>query len=212
MTVSGVSSGGPYYCAQGNLWYAYLNCTTPGAWTQMPPLGVLKVQTGSSDRSVKPEVVRALQEYYSLYQANTVLVAHLPAGHAMVTENAGNPCPATEPPYINRCGYDAAGELLKHLLGMLQPPAEKEIGRLIRFDQKAHAGGERFVREAGYNRWAGSNRLVVLYPQTVVRYFPVFNPRGCWDWWGYSGANYWNQTGAQIRAVKAMIERLAAPR
>lgn len=70
--------------------------------------------------------------------------------------------------------------------------------------------GERFVLEAGYNRWADSNGLIVLYPQAIRRYSPfVFNPRGCWDWWGYTGADYHTKTGAQIRAVKAMLDRLA---
>jgi hypothetical protein len=81
--------------------------------------------------------------------------------------------------------------------------------------------GERFVREAGYNRWADTNRLVVLYPQAIARngwggsgWRPtfVFNPRGCWDWWGYTNAQYHTKLGPQVRAVKAMVDRLAAPR
>jgi poly(3-hydroxybutyrate) depolymerase len=87
--------------------------------------------------------------------------------------------------------------------------------------QSAEAIGERFVRDAGYNRWADTNRLVVLYPQTISRngwgadglsWSFVFNPRGCWDWWGYTGSDYMTQAGPQIAAVKAMIDRLAAPR
>jgi poly(3-hydroxybutyrate) depolymerase len=77
----------------------------------------------------------------------------------------------------------------------------------------------RFVLEAGYNRWAAANRLVVLYPQTVPRWgygFAagnfVFNPKACWDWWGYTGPAYPAKAGAQIRAVQAMIERLAQAR
>ena len=70
--------------------------------------------------------------------------------------------------------------------------------------------GERFVRETGYNRWADTNGLIVLYPQVVKRYSPfVFNPRGCWDWWGYTSATYHTKSGSQIRAVKAMLDRLA---
>ena len=79
--------------------------------------------------------------------------------------------------------------------------------------------GERFVREAGYNRWADANRLIVLYPQAVARYGWTFgsasfiwNPRGCWDWWGYTGALYHTKEGPQIRALKAMLDRLSAPK
>jgi poly(3-hydroxybutyrate) depolymerase len=87
--------------------------------------------------------------------------------------------------------------------------------------QNAEQVGERFVREAGYNRWADSNRLIVLYPQTIARYGPgysdrrwsyAYNPRGCWDWWGYTNAQYATKAGLQIRAVFAMLERLAERR
>jgi poly(3-hydroxybutyrate) depolymerase len=78
--------------------------------------------------------------------------------------------------------------------------------------QNADAVGERFVREAGYNRWADTNRVIVLYPQTIARYFYVYNPRGCWDWWGYTGVQYATKAAPQIRAVMAMVDRLAAPR
>jgi poly(3-hydroxybutyrate) depolymerase len=78
--------------------------------------------------------------------------------------------------------------------------------------QNADAVGERFVREAGYNRWADTNRLIVLYPQTIARYLFTYNPRGCWDWWGYTGAQYATKSAPQIRAVMAMVDRLGAPR
>jgi poly(3-hydroxybutyrate) depolymerase len=78
--------------------------------------------------------------------------------------------------------------------------------------QSADEIGERFVREAGYNRWADANRLIVLYPQTIKRTWGIYNPRGCWDWWGYTGPRYHTKEGGQIRAVKAMLDRLSAPR
>jgi poly(3-hydroxybutyrate) depolymerase len=79
--------------------------------------------------------------------------------------------------------------------------------------------GEQFAREGGYNRWADTNRLIVLYPQAIARWgwgpwpWPtsfVYNPNGCWDWWGYTGATYATRYGPQVRAVDAMLERLAA--
>jgi poly(3-hydroxybutyrate) depolymerase len=73
--------------------------------------------------------------------------------------------------------------------------------------QGAATLGERFVSEAGYNRWADTNRLIVLYPQVGASWWP-YNPRGCWDWWGYTGAQYATKDAPQIRAVLAMVERL----
>ena len=86
--------------------------------------------------------------------------------------------------------------------------------------QQADAIGDEFVRHAGYNRWADTNHLIVLYPQTAARYgwTPgrhggfVFNPVACWDWWGYDSPEYDTQAGPQIKAVRAMLDRLAGPR
>lgn len=86
--------------------------------------------------------------------------------------------------------------------------------------QQAGAIGDEFVRHAGYNRWADTNHLIVLYPQTTARYgwTPgrhggfVFNPAACWDWWGYDSPAYDTQAGPQIKAVRAMLDRLAEPR
>jgi poly(3-hydroxybutyrate) depolymerase len=286
---AGVLAGGPFYCAQGSVWAALNNCTKPTAWTPVPPVELLRADAellargglvdpvanlvtarawlfvGKLDRVVEPPVVEATRRFYELFKpppGSVVLVADKPAAHGMVTADAGVACDTTASPYINDCGYDAAGELLQHLIGPLEQPAAKESGRIVRFDQKPFAGGdayaismgdsgylylpkaceveacrvhvalhgcrmsveqigERFVREAGYNRWADANRLVVLYPQTTPRNGPgfrnwrwsfVFNPRGCWDWWGYTGPQYANKAAPQIRAMKAMVDRLAAPR
>jgi poly(3-hydroxybutyrate) depolymerase len=71
--------------------------------------------------------------------------------------------------------------------------------------QNAEALGETYVRESGYNNWAETNRLIVLYPQTSNDK----DSNGCWDWWGYTGADYHLQSAPQIRAVRSMIDRLA---
>jgi poly(3-hydroxybutyrate) depolymerase len=275
--VKGVAAlaAGPYYCAQGSLWTATQACMSPAAWAPLPALTVLQTHTerlsragaidrtsflpgtrvwlfsGTRDEVVTPAVVDALRAFYAAYAGAVILVRDRPAGHAMVTDASGSACGATAPPFINDCDYDAAGELLRHLLGELAPPSAKPAGRVVAFDQRqfgdaraismaeegyayvplacdaercrvhvalhgcrqgAEAVGERFVRDAGYNRWADTNRLIVLYPQAIARYWWPYNPRGCWDWWGYSGAKYATKEGAQIRAVVAIVDRLGEPR
>jgi hypothetical protein len=71
-----------------------------------------------------------------------------------------------------------------------------------------------FVRDAGYNAWADANNVIVLYPQ-ATRWLKLgdvtqltANPKGCWDWWGYSGEAYLGRDGKQMRAVKSMIDRM----
>jgi hypothetical protein len=68
--------------------------------------------------------------------------------------------------------------------------------------------GRTFVRSAGYNRWADANRIVVLYPQVARSWLRPFNPQGCWDWWGYTGADYAERNGAQLAAVRRMLGAL----
>ncbi|MDV7341038.1 polyhydroxybutyrate depolymerase [Terasakiella sp. A23] len=67
--------------------------------------------------------------------------------------------------------------------------------------------GMTYVENTGYNRWADSNNMIILYPQTSSNLSG--NPKGCWDWWGYDSADYFNQKGNQMAAVNAMLQRLA---
>jgi len=68
--------------------------------------------------------------------------------------------------------------------------------------------GTTFVKNTGYSRWADNNNLVVLFPQAVS--IPGRNPNGCWDWWGYTDEHYADQKGVQIRALRAMVDRLSS--
>jgi hypothetical protein len=73
--------------------------------------------------------------------------------------------------------------------------------------------GDRYVQHAGYNEWADTNHLIILYPQTIVgnpAESEPLNPFGCWDWWGYTNFNYAVKAGRQITAIKAMLDRLAS--
>lgn len=78
---------------------------------------------------------------------------------------------------------------------------------------KQYAGGsvgDKFYKNAGYNEWADTNNIIVLYPQTVNKNSSPTNPNGCWDWWGYDDANYSKKSGNQMVMVKKMLDRLAA--
>lgn len=273
---AGVIAGAPYYCARGSLWVANGECMSgpvvasardlaevvrfgEESKTIDPAANLAKARVwlfhGKEDRTVSASVVQRLAEFYRYFGSSVAHVTDIPAGHAFVTAGSGGACSVTAPPFINDCDYDAAGELLRHLLGPLRAPARERTGRLAMFDQNAFAGGDAkaigladagyvyipagctaqqcrthvvfhgcrqnaeavgdlFANAAGYNRWADTNGLIVLYPQTVALTglasgSVVFNPRACWDWWGYTGPQYHTSRGAQIRAVKAMVDRLA---
>ncbi len=64
---------------------------------------------------------------------------------------------------------------------------------------------QQYVRNTGYNRWADSNNMVMLYPQTSTQ-----ATNSCWDWFGYDSANYAKKSGPQMAAIKAMVDQLSA--
>lgn len=69
--------------------------------------------------------------------------------------------------------------------------------------------GDVFAKKAGYNEWAETNQLIVLYPQVDSSKIAPMNPMGCWDWWGYTGDDYATRAGEQIAVVKSTLEMLA---
>lgn len=73
--------------------------------------------------------------------------------------------------------------------------------------QSADMVGDAVYGRLGYNAWADTNRIILLYPQVNKSNMPV-NPMGCWDWWGYSGLNFQTQSGAQLSVIHAMVTRL----
>ena len=70
--------------------------------------------------------------------------------------------------------------------------------------QNLDALGQTYVQRTGYPRWADTNRIVLLFPQTGRD-----APHACWDWWGYTGADYAQRSAPQMRAIVAMVDRLA---
>ena len=285
---AGVVAGGPFACAQGQVKRALADCMAPTAETPPPDVKTQQqaintlarngkidnpdhlrahrvwMFSGGSDKTVQRPVMDALASFYQSVLPESAIryVRYAEAGHAMpsVDANNANACASSEPPFINRCQQlDAAGDLLRHLLGPLNGKGVRAEGRMLSFDQRpfvrgtpqdasladegyvyipkscdsggcrihvvfhgclqnADAVGTRFVEGAGYNRWADTNRLLIIYPQTRSRHGLaagswkfIMNPKGCWDWWGYTGEGYHTREGMQIRAVKAMIDHLVQP-
>lgn len=76
--------------------------------------------------------------------------------------------------------------------------------------QSAEFVGDAFAAGAGYNEWAESNDLLVLYPQVASSKIAPLNPLGCWDWWGYTGDNYATKSAAQVSTIMATLDSLKA--
>ena len=65
--------------------------------------------------------------------------------------------------------------------------------------------GDTYATMTGYNRWADSNKMIVLYPQAFTT---GTNPNGCWDWFAYDDVNYYTKNGRQIKTIMSMVDRL----
>jgi poly(3-hydroxybutyrate) depolymerase len=78
--------------------------------------------------------------------------------------------------------------------------------------QEASLIGDRWVKQAGIDEWADTNRLVVVYPDTIASSAPgPTNPNACFDWWGYSNQydpNYALKSGLQMTVLYAMVQRV----
>jgi len=74
--------------------------------------------------------------------------------------------------------------------------------------------GDQYYTTTGYNEMADANQLIVLYPQASKSITMPVNPKGCWDFWGYSSYNqlapdFYTREAPQIKAIYGMIERLS---
>lgn len=65
---------------------------------------------------------------------------------------------------------------------------------------------DQFINSNQLNNWAESNNIIVLYPQAVST--AVLNPKGCWDWWAYTGLDYATKYAGQISSVYKMTEAI----
>jgi poly(3-hydroxybutyrate) depolymerase len=123
--------------------------------------------------------------------------------------------------------YSAAGATALSLggTGYVFVPKDCEDGLACRVHIALHGCkqdvgdiGQKFIENTGYNAWADTNRLIVLYPQTRASFplpfnpFLPVNPEACWDWWGYVDHldDYVTKSGPQILALTAMLDALTA--
>jgi poly(3-hydroxybutyrate) depolymerase len=114
---------------------------------------------GEHDDLVPEGVAEALEGVYRHWVEDLEVHSHaaghgLPVGEFPEDSQFGPPaCDAHEPPFINECGFDAAGLLLRHLHPDVpaEPQAAHDAGTLSAFDQTAFFDdAASSLRDAGY--------------------------------------------------------------
>jgi poly(3-hydroxybutyrate) depolymerase len=73
--------------------------------------------------------------------------------------------------------------------------------------QSAVQVGTGFIEQSGYLSWAEANDIVMAFPQVVPG---ALNPYACWDWWGYTGAEYRWRDGKQMLVVSDWIKKISS--
>ena len=109
--------------------------------------------SGVKDTLVPPAIAHQLSAFYAALgvpAANLSPVSLPDAGHTMPTRNYGIACSKEAEPYIGKCGYDSAGQILSWIYGPLKAPGPKPAGKFIEFDQRAYIPAE----SAGAYNWS----------------------------------------------------------
>lgn len=147
ITGAALIAGGPFNCSEGNVTRAISACmnTSPGAISvdkiintitdlrknnlidQGLNLSASKVFliSGTNDEVVARPVVQSVRDLYLKLQVpeeNIKYVTQLEVGHAFPTLDYGNPCATGKAsPFMSRCNYDGAFEILNFIYGPLNP-------------------------------------------------------------------------------------------
>lgn len=269
-SISAVASvaGGVYWCSQGDTQKAKSVCMggpeniTPqihidkakslAAGGSIDPVSAMSSQhiyifASPKDNVIEPLNSDKLKEFYEAFvpSQNIQLQNKIESAHGFVTLSYGNPCQMGFLPWLLKCNFDLAGEILQSAYGALNARTAAVPQHLVKFSQgdfgdektplykegwiyvpQACSQGalcrlhvalhgcqmnpdfiqDKFVQGAGFNEWAESNRVIVLYPQSAK--IPQDNPYACWDWFGFTGPQYMTQEGSQMQALKKMIDRV----
>jgi hypothetical protein len=65
--------------------------------------------------------------------------------------------------------------------------------------------GMDYITKTGYLGYAEANNIIILFPQAVAS---DLNPKGCFDWFGYSGADFATKAGLQMATIHNMMKTL----
>ena len=171
---AGIIGAGPWLCAQGIVTRALKDCLAgaSGGPDVTPLVAALRASAalravddpsglaadriwifhGAKDGKVGAAVSDSLLRFYKAFVPleQVRYETQVPAAHGFPTIAEGGACDADASPWILACGYDAAGEMLKHLYGGLAEPVGRVTGTLREFGQARYVGGGRARLDGGH--------------------------------------------------------------
>ncbi len=161
---AGIIAAGPYYCAQNDITTALNQCVnkvdTPinldvlssvavdyaSEGTIAPLTGLKDAKVwlfhGTHDVRVTEQASNLLYRQYQNWTdtQNIVYVNDQSAAHHFPTLDEGSNCSVSESPFIGNCNYDAAGNMLNHLLLNLTAPDDTISGKVYTISQQKLSG------------------------------------------------------------------------
>lgn len=160
----GVFAGGPYYCAEGSVSQAMVNCmyvpstdiskliseakdfASKKYIDSLDNLNGAKVYlySGSKDTVVNPTIVHNAEKWYQYFNANTHGDYTTPSQHCIPTVNFGNKCDMLMTPFINKCDVPGAENALRWIYGdyIRNNSVSAVSSNLLSFEQtEFHADG-----------------------------------------------------------------------
>lgn len=209
----GVLAAGPYYCAQGDITTALSQCVNKiegeinleklyqqaeayAKQGKIAPLSHMREAKvwlfhGTQDVRVSEQVSNLLHQQYQKWTdtLNITYVNDKPMAHLFPTVSNGVDCMQAESPYIGNCDYDAAGDMLSHLIDDLAAPDPVLSGNLYTIDQQ---------RTAGENAKTLASEGFVYVPESCAQGEPCrahISFHGCNQYADVVGDAYVTQTG-----------------
>ncbi len=124
---------------------------------KIDPLSGLKrskvyLYSGADDRTVAKPVTEAARNFYlaaGVPAGNMEFVFKNPGGHAFLTADKGAACDRSAPPFIDNCGYDQAGAILRLIYGPLAPKGAARPENFIAFAQGGYAASNATLADEG---------------------------------------------------------------
>ncbi|KAM5343343.1 hypothetical protein ACJ41O_014309 [Fusarium nematophilum] len=118
--------------------------------------------------------------------------------------------------------YGAAG---MDSTGYLYVPQACQSGSLCKLHVALHGCqqsysqiGNKFIANTGYNKWADTNNIIILYPQAktdpslhaIWGGLYLSNPNACFDWVGWYGSNADQKGGVQMAAIVNQVKKITS--
>lgn len=172
---AGVVAGGPFGCANGNVYRAVRVCMNAflgtadaassfekmqdlAAQGDVDPVDHLKGDRvylfhGTADDTVARATMDALRESYTMLGIPDGQIRYeteVAAGHGFVTEAGTLACAVTQPDFLIDCDFDQAGDILAQLYPGLVAAVEPRNEGFVQFDQSQFLQGAVGMGQTGF--------------------------------------------------------------